>query len=209
MCERLVPTFASGFFEPSGPAYCMNANLDMAISHVNTGPDYFSISGILITIALMCLSLIFLANKAKLSVVACSSEAFPSISAGNAPLMMHDEARGEAGTVLTSSPILQPGMDNSPTLESSQSLSRTLSQSPKPSSSAVVRLYLPHMGNNNNRFFRFWQRATTPARKTSVAPFKKTFNRKQLRTRRLSSSCDPHTEGCAKNSHQARDFANA
>ena len=127
----------------------------MAISHVNAGPDYFSISGILITIALMCLSLIFLAHKAKLSVIARSSEAFPSISAGNAPLMMHDEARGEAGTVLTSSPILQPGMDNSPTLESSQSLSRTLSQSPKPSSSAVVRLYLPHMGNNNNKFFGF------------------------------------------------------
>jgi hypothetical protein len=178
MCEQLVPTSASGFFEPSGPAYCMNANWDMAISDVNTGPDYFSISGILITIALMSLSVIFLAHKAKLSVIARSSEAFPSISAVNAPLMMHDEARGEAGTVLTSSPILQPGMDNSPTLESSQSLSRTLSQSPKPSSSAVVRLYLPHMGNNNNRFFRFWQRTTTPDRKISLAPFKKTFNRK-------------------------------
>ena len=108
----------------------MNANFDMAIFHVNTRPDYFCISGILITIALMCLCVIFLAHKAKLSGVARSSAAFPSISAGNAPLMMHDEARGEAGTVLTSSPILQPGMDNSPTLESSQSLSRSLSQSP-------------------------------------------------------------------------------
>ncbi len=111
----------------------MNANLDMAISHVNTRPDYFCISGILITIALMCLSVIFLAHKAKLSGVARSSAAFPSISAGNAPLIMHDEARGEAATALSSSPILEPGdIDNSSTLESSQSLSRSLSQSPKP-----------------------------------------------------------------------------
>jgi hypothetical protein len=109
----------------------MNANLDMAIFHVNTRPDYFCISGILITIALMCLSVIFLAHGAKLSGVAHSSAAFPSISDGNAPLMMHDEARGEAATALSSSPILEPGDTvNSRTLESSQSLSRSLSQSP-------------------------------------------------------------------------------
>jgi len=109
----------------------MNANFDMAIFHVNTRPDYFCISGILITIALMCLSVIFLAHGAKLSGVAHSSAAFPSISDGNAPLMMHDEARGEAATALSSSPILEPGDTvNSRTLESSQSLSRSLSQSP-------------------------------------------------------------------------------
>ena len=83
----------------------MNANFDMAIFHVNTRPDYFCISGILITIALMCLSVIFLAHGAKLSGVAHSSAAFPSISDGNAPLMMHDEARGEAAMALSSSPI--------------------------------------------------------------------------------------------------------
>ena len=109
----------------------MNANLAAAISHVNSRQDYFYVSGILLTIALMCLSLIFLAHKAKLSVIARSSEAFPSISAGNAPLMMHDEARGEAATALPSSPIPEPGdIDNSRTLDSSQSLSRSLSQSP-------------------------------------------------------------------------------
>jgi hypothetical protein len=83
----------------------MNANFDMAIFHVNTRPDFFCISGILITIALMCLSVIFLAHGAKLSGVAHSSAAFPSISDGNAPLMMHDEARGEAAMALSSSPI--------------------------------------------------------------------------------------------------------
>ena len=111
----------------------MNANFDMAISHLNTRPDYFFISGILITIALMCLSIIFIAHKAKakLSGVAHSSAAFPSISDGNASLMMHDEARGEAATALPSSPIPEPGdIDNSRTLDSSQSLSRSLSQSP-------------------------------------------------------------------------------
>jgi hypothetical protein len=109
----------------------MNANFDMVIFHVNTRPDYFCISGILITIALICLSVIFLAHGAKLSGVAHSSAAFPSISDGNAPLMMHDEARGEADTALSSSPILEPGDTvNSRTLESSQSLSRSLSQSP-------------------------------------------------------------------------------
>jgi hypothetical protein len=46
----------------------------MAIFHVNTRPDYFCISGILITIALMCLSVIFLAHGAKLSGVAYNSE---------------------------------------------------------------------------------------------------------------------------------------
>ena len=45
--------------------------------------------------------------------------------------------------------------------------------------------------------------------KISLAPFKKTFNRKQFRTRRLRSSRNPHTEGRAKNSHFARDFRNA
>ena len=43
------------------------------------------------------------------------------------------------------------------------------------SSSAVVRLYRPHMGNNNNKFFGFWQCTTTPARKISPAPFKETL----------------------------------
>jgi hypothetical protein len=124
----------------------MSANLDMAISHVNTRPDYFSISGILSTIALMCLSVVFLAHKAKLSSIALSSTAFPSISAANAPLVMHDEARGEAGTALSLSPILQPvDIDNSGKLESSQSLSKTLSQSPNPQkiSSAVEKAVPP------------------------------------------------------------------
>jgi hypothetical protein len=56
---------------------------------------------------------------------------------------------------------------------------------------------------SHSRFFWFWQCTTTLARKISPAPFKKPFNRKQLRPRRLSSSCNPHTEGCAKNSHFA------
>jgi hypothetical protein len=47
---------------------------------------------------------------------------------------------------------------------------------------------------------------TIPAGKTSVAPFKKTFNRKQLRTRRLSSSRNPHAKGRAENSYVSCDF---
>ena len=41
----------------------MNANLDTAISHANSRPDYFYdyfyVWGILLSIALMCLSVVF------------------------------------------------------------------------------------------------------------------------------------------------------
>jgi hypothetical protein len=111
----------------------MNANLDTAISHVNSRPDYFYVSAILLTIALMCLSVVFLTHKAKLSGIALPSAEFPSNSAANAPLMMHNEARGEAGTALFSSPTFVSGeSDNSPTLEWNPSLSKTLNQSPNP-----------------------------------------------------------------------------
>ena len=156
----------------------MNANLDTAISHVKTRPDYFSISGILITIAMMCLSVTFLAHEAKLSAVARSSSAFPSISAGNAPLMMHDEARGEAGTALSSSPILEPGdIDNSPTLESRQSLSRFRSQSPNPEniSSVAEKSVLPGRSRTKSN----WKdrRSAAKARVRTSSSFKANLRR--------------------------------
>jgi hypothetical protein len=86
-----------------------------------------------LTIALMCLSIVFLTHKAKLSGIALSSAELPSNSAANAPLMMHNEARGAAGTTLFSSPTFVSGeSDNSPTLEWNPTLSKTLNQSPHP-----------------------------------------------------------------------------
>ena len=145
----------------------------MAISHVNAGPDYFCISGILITIALMCLSVILLAHGAKLSGVAHSSAAFPSISPGNAPLVTHDEARGEAATALSSSPILEPGdIDNSRTLESSQSLSRSLSQSPKPAKViSAVEKAVPS-GQSSIKTNRKDRRSSAIARVRTLRSFK-------------------------------------
>jgi len=150
----------------------------MAISHVNARPDYFCISGILITIALMCLSVILLAHGAKLSGVAHSSAAFPSISAGNAPLMMHDEARGEAATALSSSSIREPGdIDNSRTLESSRSLSRSLSQSPNPAKvSSAVEKAVPS-GQSGIKTNRKDRRSSAIARVRTSRSFKANLRR--------------------------------
>jgi hypothetical protein len=159
----------------------------MEISHVNTRPDYFSISGILSTIALMCLSVIFLAHKAKLSGIALSSTTFPSISAANAPLMIHNEARGEAGTALSSSPILQPGdIDNSRKLESSPSLSKTLSQSPSPEkiSSAVEKAVPPGLSRTktNRKDGRSSAKARVGTSRSFGANLRRIFGSFQLRS---------------------------
>jgi len=108
----------------------MNANLETAISDVHSGLDYFFLSGISITIALMCLSVIFLTHKARLSAIALSSAEFASNSAANAPLVIRNDASGEADKALPLSHTFAPAdRDNSRTLEWSPSSSNTLNQS--------------------------------------------------------------------------------
>ena len=156
----------------------MNGNLDTAISHVNSRPDYFYVSGILLTIALMCLSVVFLTHKAKLSGIALSSAEFPSNPAANAPLMVHNEARGEAGTALFSSPTFVSGeSDNSPTLEWNPSLSKTLNQSPNPGtiSNAVEKAARP--GRSRTKTNRKDRRYVAKARVRTSLSFRANLHR--------------------------------
>jgi hypothetical protein len=140
----------------------------MEIPPIKARPDYFSIFGILGTIALICLCISCIAHAAKQHSIDSSSSALPTIAIATTPLMMHDESRAEAGTTFFSSPILQPGeIDNSRKLESTPSLSKTLSQSlsPQKISNAVEKAIPPSLSRSETN-----RRNRRSFAKTRVAP---------------------------------------
>jgi hypothetical protein len=138
----------------------------MEIPQVNTRPDYFSIFGVLSTIALICLCITCMARTAKLHSIALAPSVLPGNAIATTPLIIHDES-GVERTASSSSPILRTSeIDNFRKWESTPSLSRTLSQSPNPEkiSDAVEMASPPSLSKS-----KINRRSRQPSAKARVA----------------------------------------
>ena len=78
------------------PHYRMDEILDIESSRINEPPDYVSLSGILIFVALMCFCIVLLANGAKRSVAILEQTAVSKVSDATARLLLPPDAPGEA-----------------------------------------------------------------------------------------------------------------
>jgi hypothetical protein len=87
----------------------MNMNLAIENSQASSLADYASLSVILISVLLMCFSIVLLASEAKRSATILAPAAFSEDSAAKTSRAAQPEALGEAMAAPSSSPIVETG----------------------------------------------------------------------------------------------------
>ena len=87
----------------------MNMNLAIENSRESSLADYASLSVILISVLLMCFSIVLLANETKRSATILAPAAFSESSAAKTSRAAQPEALGEAMAAPSSSPIVEAG----------------------------------------------------------------------------------------------------